>query len=149
MSFFVSYNRFWLKVYFFLIIVHPLPLFCLLFTWKFFPSFHFQHMYVLKFLVDCTELDLFLLIHSANLCVFIGTINHLHLKYYFALAGVTQWIECRPANHRVAGLIPSQSTCLGCRPGPWLGVCERQPVDVSLTHQCFSPSLPISLKINK
>ena len=35
-----------------------------------------------------------------------------------ALAGVAQWIECRPVNQRVAGLIPSQDTGLGCRPGP-------------------------------
>ena len=38
--------------------------------------------------------------------------------------------------------------------GPSLGVCERQPVDVSLTHWCFSlslslsPSFSLSLKIN-
>ena len=31
-----------------------------------------------------------------------------------ALAGVVQWIECRPANQRVACSIPSQGTCLGC-----------------------------------
>ena len=36
----------------------------------------------------------------------------------FTLAGVAQWIECRPANLRVAGSIPCQDTCLGCRPGP-------------------------------
>ena len=35
-----------------------------------------------------------------------------------ALAGVAQWIEREPANQRVAGLIPSQGTCLGCRPVP-------------------------------
>ena len=35
-----------------------------------------------------------------------------------ALAGVAQWIECQTANQRVAGSIPSQGTCLGCRPGP-------------------------------
>ena len=34
------------------------------------------------------------------------------------LAGVAQWIEHWPANQRVTGLIPSQGTCLGCRPGP-------------------------------
>ena len=38
-----------------------------------------------------------------------------------ALAGVVQWTEFLPANQRVAGLIPSLSTCLGCSPGPWLG----------------------------
>ena len=36
----------------------------------------------------------------------------------FALAGVAQWIECWPVNQRVASLIPSQGTCLGCGPGP-------------------------------
>ena len=34
-------------------------------------------------------------------------------------------------------------------PGPWLGVCQRQPTDASLTHQYFSLHLPLSLKINK
>ena len=35
-----------------------------------------------------------------------------------ALADMAQWIECGPANQRVAGSSPSQGTCLGCRPGP-------------------------------
>ena len=35
-----------------------------------------------------------------------------------ALADVAQWIEHQPVNQRVAGLIPSQGICLGCRPGP-------------------------------
>ena len=34
------------------------------------------------------------------------------------LAGVAQWIENHPVNQKVAGSIPSQGTCLGCRPGP-------------------------------
>ena len=52
---------------------------------------------------------------------------------YSALAGVAQWIECRPVNQRVDGSIPSQGTRLGCRPGPQLGLCEGQPhIDVSL-----------------
>ena len=34
------------------------------------------------------------------------------------LAGAVQWIDCWPANHRVAGSTPRQGTCLGCRPGP-------------------------------
>ena len=43
------------------------------------------------------------------------------LQIYFvkngtALPGVTRWIERRPANQSVAGLIPSQDTCLICRP---------------------------------
>ena len=39
--------------------------------------------------------------------------------------------------------------CLGCRLGPWLGVCERQPINVSLTHQCFSSSLSPSLPLKR
>ena len=34
------------------------------------------------------------------------------------LAGVAQLIEYGPAKHRVTGSIPSQGTCLGCRPDP-------------------------------
>ena len=58
---------------------------------------------------------------------------------------MAQWIEGRPANQRVTGLIPSQSTCLGCGPGPQWEMHERQP------HTDVSPSfsLPLSLKINK
>ena len=58
-----------------------------------------------------------------------------------ALPGVAQWIEGRPVNRKVAGLIPSQGTCLGCRPAPPLGAHERQPhIDVSLFLTPF-PSL--------
>ena len=70
-----------------------------------------------------------------------------------ALTDVAQCIECRPANRKVTGSIPSEGTCLGYRPGPQLGPCERKPIEVSLAHQCFppclSPSLPLSLKLNK
>ena len=59
----------------------------------------------------------------------------------------------RPANRKVAGLVPGQGTCLGCRLGPQLGACERQRIDVSLLHGGLSssllPSLPLSLKISK
>ena len=55
-------------------------------------------------------------------------------SFTVALAGVAQWIECQPANQKVAGLIPSQGTCLGCGPGAQLGACERQRIDVSLAH---------------
>ena len=34
-------------------------------------------------------------------------------KIILALAGVAQWIECGPANQRVAGSILSQGMCLG------------------------------------
>ena len=36
---------------------------------------------------------------------------------YFPLASVAQWIERQPVNQRITGSIPSQGTCLGCRPG--------------------------------
>ena len=50
-----------------------------------------------------------------------------------ALAGVAQWIEPWPVNQKVAGLIPRQGTCLGCRPGPQQGAQDWQPhTDVSL-----------------
>ena len=39
-------------------------------------------------------------------------ITHLNL-FIGAMAGVAQWIECRPANQMVTGSIPSQGTCLG------------------------------------
>ena len=56
------------------------------------------------------------------------------IKTKGALAGVAQWIECWPANQRVAGSIPSQGTCLGYWQGPQCGACERQLIDVSLAH---------------
>ena len=63
------------------------------------------------------------------------------------MAGVAQWIEHGSVNQRVTNWIPSQGTCLGCGPGPQLGACERQPhIDGS---PFLSPSLPLSLKVNK
>ena len=59
-------------------------------------------------------------------------INILKIKLK-ALAGVAQWIERGPVNQRVASLIPSEGTCLGCGPGPRLGTHKRQPhIDDSL-----------------
>ena len=56
---------------------------------------------------------------------------YIYIKILFALAGAAQWIGRRPANQKVAGLIPSQGTCLGCSPGPWLEACKRLLIDVS------------------
>ena len=79
--------------------------------------------------------------------------NHYNsCKDTVALTGVAQWIE----HQKVMGSV-SQS---GHRPGlqarspVGLGAGgERQPTDVSLSHQCFSPSLSpsflIYLKLNK
>ena len=56
-----------------------------------------------------------------------------------ALAGEAQWFECQPANVKVAGLIPSQGTCLGYdQVSSWVG-CERQPMFLSLSFSLPSP----------
>ena len=58
------------------------------------------------------------------------------------LAHVAQWIECWPVNQRVTGWIPSQNTCLGCRPGSLQEVHKSQPhTDVSLP--LFLPLFPL------
>ena len=62
-------------------------------------------------------------------------LSHI-LNRFVALAGMAQWIECWPANQKVTSLIPSQGTCLGCRPGPrW----EKELIDVFLAHSLPSP----------
>ena len=70
-------------------------------------------------------------------------ISQYNLKniFTFALSCVAQWIECRPVNQRVMmGLIPSQGTCLGCRPGPHWVAHESQPhIDVFLPLSLPSP----------
>ena len=57
-------------------------------------------------------------------------LNFLSFKsIYFKtsnLAGMAQSTELQTVNLTVAGSIPSQGTCLGCRPGSQVGVCERQ-----------------------
>ena len=40
-----------------------------------------------------------------------------------ALTDVAQWVEDRPTNLKVASLIPSQGTCLGC--GPPVGAVQE------------------------
>ena len=40
---------------------------------------------------------------------------------------------------------PQQSRCLYCGFSPSRGVCKRQQIHFSLSHQYFSPSLPLSL----
>ena len=65
-----------------------------------------------------------------------------------ALAGVARWTEDSvdwdlifwTKNQKVAGSIPCQDTCLGCGPGPWVGVCERQLINISLKKKKTSNS---------
>ena len=67
-------------------------------------------------------------------------------KIHCARAAVTQWTECQPANQTVTGSIPSQGTCLGCRPSPQWEAHKRQlHVDVYL----FLCSLLSRLSKNK
>ena len=52
--------------------------------------------------------------------------------------GLVDWV---PAFEQKDCQFSSQSgTRLNCGPGPQPGVCERQPMGVSLAHWCFSPS---------
>ena len=70
-----------------------------------------------------------------------------------ALTRVAQLVGHCPAKQKFASLIPVWGTCLSFKYGLLLGPNERQLMDVSLSHQCFFPSLspshPLSLKINK
>ena len=52
---------------------------------------------------------------------------------------------------KVSSWIPYQPAHLGCGPVPGQGVRKSmwRPVSVSLTHWCFSPSLPSLLSKNK
>ena len=104
--------------------------------------------------IICWHIIYFVLIrlesHKQELGYYKGSIkNHKSI-----LTCVAQLVEHCPTKQKVPGSIPSQSTCLGCRPVPIWGVCARgNQIDVSLTHWCFfpsaSPSLALSLKINK
>ena len=66
---------------------------------------------------------------------------------------MTQWVGHRPTNQKAAGSNPGQGTCLGCGPGPLLGGMQEATNEMFLSHinvsLPFSPSLPLSLKINK
>ena len=45
--------------------------------------------------------------------------QQIYIKFCIkVLAGMALWIEHRPVNQRIARLIPSQGTCLGCGPDP-------------------------------
>ena len=57
---------------------------------------------------------------KTKICFLIIKLIHSHqvkFRKFISPAGVAQWIEYGPTNQRVAGLIPSQGTCLGCGPG--------------------------------
>ena len=64
------------------------------------------------------------------------------------MASVAQLPECCPARPEVASSVPGQGTCLGHRPGPWVGAREGQLTDVSVSPWWFSPSLSPSLPLS-
>ena len=65
------------------------------------------------------------------------------------LCGSVGWALSRQAK----GLILGWGACLSCAFLPGWGVCRSRLINVSLSHQRFSPSLspslPLSLKIDK
>ena len=66
------------------------------------------------------------------------------------LTSVAQLVGHCPTKQKVTWSIPGQGTRLGCGLSPQLG--SAPPINVSLSHRCFSPlsaSLPPSLKIIK
>ena len=67
-----------------------------------------------------------------------------------ALAGVAPLLGRGPINQKVTGSVLHQSTCLGCRFSLGRGVYAGHPINDSLSHRRFSPSLspstPPSLK---
>ena len=93
-----------------------------------------------------------LFFHTFPTLDFLNTDSDQKFCYHLKLSSHPDWCSSVDwvwaANQRVTGLIPSQGTRLGCRPGPQLGVCERQPhIDVFLP--LFLPPFPSFQKINK
>ena len=93
-----------------------------------------------RFQADTNQPSQFCSWGAARVClIFSLSIWNYKLEVYFALAGMAQLVGHQPANQQVTGSIPRQGTCQGCGPDPQLGACERQLIDVSLAHLCFSP----------
>ena len=62
-----------------------------------------------------------------------------------ALAGMAQLVGALSHDRKILGLIPGQGTYLGVGPVPY-SVYSRQPINVSLSHQCLSLPLSPSLR---
>ena len=60
-----------------------------------------------------------------------------HLPWVVWLSGLGIFLQTK---RLPASSIPSQDMCLGCGPGPQVGVYERQPINISLAHLLL-PSL--------
>ena len=64
-------------------------------------------------------------------------------KMCSALTGVAQLVGCHPTRRKVASSIPGQGTCHVFAVQSQVGYVGEA------TDRCFSPSLPLSLKLNK
>ena len=74
---------------------------------------------------------------SSLLCIL--CLKNEYLPWPVWLSGLSTSLQ----SERFAALIPSQGTCLGCRPGPQLGACKRQLINVSFAFRCFSLLSPL------
>ena len=68
--------------------------------------------------------------------------HHYLINLFITLTGVAQLIGHCLTNCKVASSIPSQGTCLCCRPGFQLSMYEKQLMDVPLP--LFRPPFPLS-----
>ena len=79
--------------------------------------------------------------------------ENFFFKLNSALTNVAQLVGHQSANKRSPVQFPVRPHAWVVGPVPTPGARERQPIDVSLSHGCFSPSLflslPLSLKINE
>ena len=51
-------------------------------------------------------------------------------------------VKISPGQCDSDGVSPSKTKRQQVQKAPIWGACERQPIDVSLSHQCLSPSFP-------
>ena len=74
-------------------------------------------------------------------------------SFFIALTGAGQLVEHLPQSEKLLVQFPVRAYAWVASLVPGWDVCERQLIDVSLLHWCFSPSLspslPLSPKINK
>ena len=119
---------------------------------KKYPTLEFPVLGVLsKILWTIQKFTWFQLARQRELTANFKYVNYSFKKNILQLWLAWLWIGHHPAHWKASGSISNQGARLGCAPGPLLGAHERQPIDVSLTHWCFSPSvsLPSSLSLSK
>ena len=84
----------------------------------------------------------------------ISVLLHVNQKHFMiTLTGLAQLVGHHPTKRKVVGAMPVRPQAWVAGSGPGQGADESQLIDVSLSHQCFSPylfsSLLFSIKINK